>query len=593
MASEIKFWNETAPSQGSVPGDFNIDDFILDTTSSANMFPSYSSGGSTQPSQTNTGQSHSAPVTSAPVFSFHSNPMASSEPSVIVQALDLKESYLKGQSRRKANSQQRLLDGEVHFIAKFSHPLQALHVYVERIPEAARILQDTTGRVPLAVILGETQGLKASFSVDLDSVYETSRGTKVYELSRVKGDERNVFRLVLSFVLLNGVAKDYVTKAFRVKSKTQHPKSTDSAEDIVNSCSSDDSYSYQSSPENTRKRKREKLGAYSPSSSSSGLGSDGASIPEIITDHLVAQTAIIEELRVNSPILSQRGDIAYHFPLKKSLKTESEALEEGDVIGFFEDPDGATYIQRLTHFNAKKAKSAGVISRSAYLEAKAPTDSDQKDLDEVVCVIGMVGVKVMGPVVNGERIYASMETPGVAVPQSRICDVSTHDAFLLGQSLETYECKPNDVTAVQCFVSILLSISSGHVTQAISDLRHNVKEDVKTEVRHVKKRCMMGTPCDRSVCTMSPQVRVAGSLGLWSWPSSSPSCCTSSSPQAPPFAITAAARGRLRARSCTSLSRQTINSFPESMAADSRSLISRKSWISISEKSTLKVRSTT
>lgn len=41
-----------------------------------------------------------------------------------VQLLDLKPCYEKGQSRRKANSEQRLLDAEVHMVAEFERPLQ-------------------------------------------------------------------------------------------------------------------------------------------------------------------------------------------------------------------------------------------------------------------------------------------------------------------------------------------------------------------------------------------------------------------------------------------------------------------------------------
>lgn len=107
-------------------------------------------------------------------------------------------------------------------------------------------------------------------------------------------------------------------------------------------------------------------------------------------------------------------------------------------------------------------------------------------------MIGMVKVKVMGAVKNGERIYASLESPGVAVPQSRVCNVTSQDSFLLGQSLETVQCKSNDITSPHCFVSIILTISTGHVTRAVNDMRSGVKEDVKSEVKHVKKKCMIG-----------------------------------------------------------------------------------------------------
>ena len=102
-----------------------------------------------------------------------------------------------------------------------------------------------------------------------------------------------------------------------------------------------------------------------------------SSYSEIITDHLEAKTATIEELRITKPILTQRGDIAYHLPFDKSLLDDDEEFEEGDVIGCFEDPDGKSCIQKLTHFNAHKFKLAGVISRSAYLEAKVNIEDDK------------------------------------------------------------------------------------------------------------------------------------------------------------------------------------------------------------------------
>lgn len=77
--------------------------------------------------------------------------------------------------------------------------------------------------------------------------------------------------------------------------------------------------------------------------------------------------------------MTQRGDIAYHFPMNKS--DLEIALEEGDVIGFFGEPYEKTHIEKLTYFNAFKAKMAGVVSRSAYLEAKTPAEDEEKGND--------------------------------------------------------------------------------------------------------------------------------------------------------------------------------------------------------------------
>lgn len=105
----------------------------------------------------------------------------------------------------------------------------------------------------------------------------------------------------------------------------------------------------------------------------------GINATEVVTERLEAKSAVIDELQVNKPILTPRGDIAYHFRLEKS--THDLPLEEGDVIGFFEGPDGKSHIEKLTHFNASKAKMAGVISRSAYLEAKTPAEAEVKGKD--------------------------------------------------------------------------------------------------------------------------------------------------------------------------------------------------------------------
>ena len=70
-------------------------------------------------------------------------------------------------------------------------------------------------------------------------------------------------------------------------------------------------------------------------------------------------------------------------------------------------------------------------------------------LDDLVCVIGMVNVKVLGPVKNGERIFASLEHSGVAIPQSRLNGRVASDAFLLGQTLERRDAKEHEVKLVQ------------------------------------------------------------------------------------------------------------------------------------------------
>ena len=90
---------------------------------------------------------------------------------------------------------------------------------MERCPEAARILQDLNGRVPLELEYSKKEPYYLSFSVNLDSVYVTHKGIKVYELSRVKGEERNIFRLIVVLHFLDGTTKEFTSKHFQVQSK--------------------------------------------------------------------------------------------------------------------------------------------------------------------------------------------------------------------------------------------------------------------------------------------------------------------------------------------------------------------------------------
>ena len=132
------------------------------------------------------------------------------------------------------------------------------------------------------------------------------------------------------------------------------------------------------------------------------------------------------------------------------------------------------------------------METASYIDLKSFFIFWFSDLSDLVCVIGMVNVKVLGSVENGERLYSSLEHPGVAIPQSRLCDAVSKEAFLLGQTLEGSDANSSDIHLIQSFVSALLSITNGHLADAFDDVRKHVKEDVKTEVKAVKKKCLRG-----------------------------------------------------------------------------------------------------
>ena len=104
----------------------------------------------------------------------------------------------------------------------------------------------------------------------------------------------------------------------------------------------------------------------------------------------------------------------------------------------------------------------------------------------------MVDVKIMGPVENGERVYVSLENPGLAVPESRLGSNRDGEQALLGQCMKSVDCEPHKVNKVQCFVSVLLGISSSRTVQAMRELREDVKIDIRNEFEQRKKRCVLG-----------------------------------------------------------------------------------------------------
>lgn len=75
---------------------------------------------------------------------------------------------------------------------------------------------------------------------------------------------------------------------------------------------------------------------------------------------------------------TENADIAYHLNLTESARRRPD-LEEGDVIAFLENTKtGQTEIEKLSHENSGRAVMAGVISRSAYINAHAPRHDVEK-----------------------------------------------------------------------------------------------------------------------------------------------------------------------------------------------------------------------
>lgn len=95
---------------------------------------------------------------------------------------------------------------------------------------------------------------------------------------------------------------------------------------------------------------------------------------ELVVNHLKAQQANIDILTFSCMMQTPKGDIAYH--LRLTNPDLYQTLDEGVVVGFFADDEGVATIEPLSSENASQAVMAGVISRSAYVEAHAPSGNE-------------------------------------------------------------------------------------------------------------------------------------------------------------------------------------------------------------------------
>ena len=77
--------------------------------------------------------------------------------------------------------------------------------------------------------------------------------------------------------------------------------------------------------------------------------------------------------------------------------------------------------------------------------------------------MGIVKVKVVGKVKNGERVYASTSYPGRAVSESH--PLCVEQDILLGIAMENFNGTNEKVNLVRCFVSFLCGINAKYCSQ--------------------------------------------------------------------------------------------------------------------------------
>ncbi|XP_028411316.1 uncharacterized protein LOC114533890 [Dendronephthya gigantea] len=213
----------------------------------------------------------------------------------------------------------------------------------------------------------------------------------------------------------------------------------------------------------------------------------------VITNSLTARTAKIDDLVFGSAA-SSNADIAYHLKLKDDeLGAE---LQEGDVVGFFTDDDcGETYVKLLSSKDCDTAVHAGVVSRSYYLSANKTPEDGKTD---TVCVVGIVNVKVIGSVENGERVYASIDRPGKAIPQSHLPVGSflRKKHVLLGMSMERkYPKSFEEEHLVKCFVCIVLDIGRQDVLKEVESIYEISEKSTQEQIKFASKKAWRRLKC--------------------------------------------------------------------------------------------------
>ncbi|XP_065060043.1 uncharacterized protein LOC135687420 [Rhopilema esculentum] len=405
----------------------------------------------------------------------------------------LKAEYLKVHKKiPKAKQQQaglgdrgswmRVKDSHVDiFIENKSRPgVPIVKVVVQREKTAfaeARQMNDGDKKIVRGevTIPYECKAISASswrLSLDLDTVYMASEGgvnKEVYALCPSNIEKTNKFQLVTEVYVRQvdefGKQVDMLigkkeSKPFLLRTEPRHPPANKTGA-ITN-------------------------GGYSPSSSSEA-SPEQVDLPDGSFNNLRANTADFHTLSAQV-VSSSNRDIGYHIPLKDL--SQKGKLKEGDVVVFLDDESNRTKIEKMNESNYKNAKLAGVITRSYYLEGRCP-EADKGETD-LVCIIGIVKVRVVGPVYNGEQLYAYPERHGVAATRSTISldrsDVSQR-LLLLGQALES---KPDTGIQEEALVSSLISVVNGidslAMTQKVSDLHVKIDDTIKRTMANTTKK---------------------------------------------------------------------------------------------------------
>ena len=339
---------------------------------------------------------------------------------------------------------------------------------------AENIVDEEHGAIPIPEIINGHHVLTLKFYVDLGKIY-TGPSYPMFALVKTDTAVRNRFKLLVQLQFLDREPSEiFESPVFRCRTR----KATEKAESRTPP-------ELPATPESP---------VTSPMSELPSSPPGVTNVQAVITDSLIARTARIGDLVFGSAMSTPHADIAYHLKIKDD--EIGKELEEGDIVGFFTDDDDGTYVKLLKSEDVDNAVHAGVVSRSYYIAGNRMPENEGKT--DTVCVIGIVKVKVAGSVENGERIYASVDRPGKAVPQSHLPVGSflRKKHALLGMSLESKSPKSlNEVNLVQCFVCIVLDVGRQDVLDEVENMYEESEKSTQEKIKYASKKAWRKLRC--------------------------------------------------------------------------------------------------
>eukprot|EP00111_Clytia_hemisphaerica_P023072 TCONS_00067876-protein len=208
---------------------------------------------------------------------------------------------------------------------------------------------------------------------------------------------------------------------------------------------------------------------------------------------LIVQDLEAQNLHVKGSLnVDGKADIGYHF----ELGDDEEDFEEGEVVGlvprdssinadnFEECNEQQLRAVKLTNETAKKAVLKGVVTESHYIAANK---KDPSKRSIVLCMMGIVPVKVKGSVRPNETLYAAPNRPGLAISGYHLEASEQKEVSVIGVTFGSRKTSDeNSVGLVEAGVSILQQ-ASHHLVDSkfrfVDDQIKNTKKSMKRRRR--------------------------------------------------------------------------------------------------------------